>query len=46
MIGSRIILLASKGFVPPKIKSKLSFVADRPPLPHIAYQELLMAAET
>jgi len=25
---------------------KLSFVADRPPPPHIAYQELLMAAET
>ena len=25
---------------------KLSFVADKPPPPHIAYQELLMAAET
>ncbi len=25
---------------------KLSFVADRPPPPHIAYQELLMPAET
>jgi len=25
---------------------KLSFVAERPPPPHIAYQELLMAAET
>jgi len=24
---------------------KLSFVADRPPPPHIAYQEVLMAAE-
>jgi hypothetical protein len=24
---------------------KLTFVADRPPPPHIAYQELLMAAE-
>jgi hypothetical protein len=24
---------------------KLTFVADRPPLPHIAYQEVLMAAE-
>jgi hypothetical protein len=24
---------------------KLSFVADKPPAPHIAYQELLMAAE-
>jgi hypothetical protein len=25
---------------------KLSFVADKPPPPHIAYQEVLMAAET
>ena len=25
---------------------KLTFVADKPPPPHIAYQELLMAAET
>jgi hypothetical protein len=25
---------------------KLTFVADRPPPPHIAYQEVLMAAET
>jgi hypothetical protein len=25
---------------------KLTFVADRPPPPHIAYQELLMAAES
>ena len=25
---------------------KLTFVAERPPPPHIAYQELLMAAET
>jgi len=25
---------------------KLTFVADRPPLPHIAYQEALMAAGT
>jgi hypothetical protein len=25
---------------------KLTFVADRPPPPHLAYQELLMAAET
>ncbi len=25
---------------------KLTFVADRPPPPHIAYQEALMAAET
>jgi hypothetical protein len=25
---------------------KLSFIADRPPPPNIAYQELLMAAET
>jgi hypothetical protein len=25
---------------------KLSFVADRPPRPRIAYQELLIAAET
>ena len=25
---------------------KLTFVADRPPPPHIAYQELLLAAET
>jgi hypothetical protein len=25
---------------------KLVFVADRPPPPHIAYQEVLMAAET
>ena len=25
---------------------KLTFVADRPPPPHIAYQEILMAAET
>jgi len=24
---------------------KLTFVADRPPPPHIAYQEVLMAAE-
>jgi hypothetical protein len=24
---------------------KLTFVADRPPPPHLAYQELLMAAE-
>jgi hypothetical protein len=24
---------------------KLTFVAERPPPPHIAYQELLMAAE-
>jgi hypothetical protein len=24
---------------------KLTFVADKPPPPHIAYQELLMAAE-
>jgi len=25
---------------------KLSFVAERPPPPHIAYQEVLMAADT
>ncbi len=25
---------------------KLTFVAERPPPPHIAYQEYLMAAET
>jgi len=25
---------------------KLTFVAERPPPPHIAYQEVLMAAET
>jgi hypothetical protein len=25
---------------------KLTFVADKPPPPHIAYQELLTAAET
>ena len=25
---------------------KLTFVADKPPPPHIAYQELLMAAES
>jgi hypothetical protein len=25
---------------------KLTFVADKPPPPHIAYQELLIAAET
>jgi len=25
---------------------KLTFIADRPPPPQIAYQELLMAAET
>jgi hypothetical protein len=25
---------------------KLTFVAERPPPPHIAYQELLMAAES
>jgi hypothetical protein len=25
---------------------KLTFVADKPPLPRIAYQEVLMAAET
>jgi hypothetical protein len=25
---------------------KLSLVAERPPLPHIAYQEVFMAAET
>ena len=25
---------------------KLTFVADKPPPPHLAYQELLMAAET
>jgi hypothetical protein len=25
---------------------KLSFIAERPPPPHIAYQEVLMAAET
>jgi hypothetical protein len=25
---------------------KISFVADRPPPPHLAFQELLMAAET
>ncbi|OGD31407.1 MAG: acid--CoA ligase [Candidatus Aminicenantes bacterium RBG_19FT_COMBO_58_17] len=25
---------------------KVTFVADRPPPPHIAYQEILMAAET
>jgi len=25
---------------------KLSFIAERPPPPHIAYQEMLMAAET
>jgi len=25
---------------------RLTFVADKPPPPHIAYQELLMAAET
>jgi len=25
---------------------KLKFVAERPPPPHIAYQEVLMAAET
>jgi len=25
---------------------KLTFTADKPPPPHIAYQELLMAAET
>jgi hypothetical protein len=25
---------------------KLSFVADRPPPPHLAFQELLMAGET
>jgi len=25
---------------------KLTFVAERPPPPHIAYQELLLAAET
>jgi hypothetical protein len=25
---------------------KLTFVADRPPPPQVAYQELLMAAET
>ena len=25
---------------------KLTFVADKPPPPHIAYQEFLMAAET
>ena len=25
---------------------KLAFVAERPPPPHIAYQEVLMAAET
>ena len=24
---------------------KLTFVADKPPPPHIAYQEILMAAE-
>jgi hypothetical protein len=24
---------------------KLTFVADKPPPPHIAYQEVLMAAE-
>jgi hypothetical protein len=24
---------------------KLSFIAERPPPPHIAYQEVLMAAE-
>ncbi len=25
---------------------KLTFVAERPPPPHIAYQDVLMAAET
>jgi hypothetical protein len=25
---------------------KLTFLADKPPPPHIAYQEVLMAAET
>jgi hypothetical protein len=25
---------------------KLTFVADRPPPPHIAYQQVLMAGET
>jgi len=25
---------------------KLTFVADRPPPPHIAYQEVLLAVET
>jgi hypothetical protein len=27
-------------------RTKLSFVASKPPTPHIAYQELQMAAET
>jgi hypothetical protein len=25
---------------------KLTFVADKPPAPHVAYQEVLIAAET
>ena len=25
---------------------KLTFIADKPPPPHLAYQEVLMAAET
>ena len=35
---------ASKGAA--QEKSKLTFVADKPPPPRIAYQEVLMAAET
>jgi hypothetical protein len=32
--------------MPLTVEVGLTFVAERPPPPHIAYQEVLMAAET
>ncbi|MFQ6084355.1 MAG: acid--CoA ligase [Candidatus Aminicenantia bacterium] len=44
----RIIAFLSDCAVVDKIINhlKLTFVAERPPPPHVAYQEILVAAET
>ena len=47
-VASRIIAFLTDYAVEEKIIDhlKLTFIAERPPPPHIAYQEVLMAAES